>query len=61
MAAKLYENFTVRMQPVAIVLNYLVENIQNNVRQIIGACLSEPHTSEFNNYTSVDAKHHGVA
>ena len=39
----------VHMRPAAIALNYSVENIRNDVRQkIIGASLSEPHTSELN-------------
>ena len=33
-----------RMRPTAITLNYSIKNIRNNVRQIIGASLSEPHT-----------------
>ena len=34
--AKLYENLTcVRMRPAAIVLNYTVHDIRNDIRQII--------------------------
>ena len=46
---KLYGNLTyVRMRPAAIALNYSVKDIRHDVRQIIGASLSEPHTSESN-------------
>ena len=46
---KLYGNLTyVRMRPADIALNYSVKDIRHDVRQIIGASLSEPHTSESN-------------
>ena len=46
---KLYGNLTyVRMRPAAIALNYSVKDIRHDVRQIIGASVSEPHTSESN-------------
>ena len=39
----------VRMWPTAIALNYSVDNIWNDICQkIIGASMSEPHTSLFN-------------
>ena len=36
------------MRPAAIALNYSVKDIWPDVQQIIGASLSEPHTSELN-------------
>ena len=41
----MYENLTVRMRPAAIALKECHLDLRNDVRQIIGASMSEPHTT----------------